>query len=134
MRIYYTDLALSKEHQIQSVPKIDTQDIKAKNDTIAYKKALITYYIRLTSENSPHSDRKTHSFVIEDDGKINLELKLSKNTIDSLDNRVRNQIETMDAASGLPLLPDSVKPKGTNSAVPALLKKINSADIALMDS
>jgi hypothetical protein len=123
--IFYTDTQFIKS--TGTVNKIDTDKIKAYNDTIAYKKALTEYYIRLTTDSI--SGIHTHYFIIRDENNRNLRDKLSKRIEDSLDLLVRIQTEETTKSANFPQLPDSVKPKFINDTNP-LLKKIKAIDSA----
>lgn len=124
--ISYVDTELIKSNGTPyAVNKTDTDNIKASNDTIAYKRALADYYIRLTTDKI--SRTHTHYFIIRDGNDMNLKGKLSKRVRDSLDLLVRIETEETTKSANLPQLPDSVKPKFVDDTNP-LLKKIRAID------
>lgn len=126
--IFYSDIALVKGKGRQVVTKIDTEKIKASNDTKAYKKALTSYYLRFTTDSIMHMH--TYYFVVRDETGVNLKNKLLKKTTDSLDLLVRVEIEETTEAGNFPQLPDSLKPKSMPDDTNSLLRKIRSVDSA----
>jgi len=125
--IYYTDIKFLKGKGFQVVNKIDTERIKASNDTSAYKKALTSYYLWLTTDSLMQIHNRY--FIVRDESGANLKNKLFKTIRDSLDLLVRVEIEETAKSANFPQLPDSVKPKFMDDTNP-LLKKIKAVDSA----
>jgi len=72
------------------IPKVFEHIIKCENDTIAYNKGYIEYYVGVSGEKQIDFPLwKTKSFIVQDASGANVKLKLPQKVVDSIESLVQ---------------------------------------------
>ena|SRR6185312_14644564 len=74
--------------------KIDTQIIKCKNDTVAYKHGFAAYYIdAFFQRNSNFKYVRTKSFKVQNKDGVDIKSTLPQKVIDSIQQKITNRVK-----------------------------------------